>query len=68
MINNDDIVEFKLVDNLTNTHIYQTLLYAFMKNKNTALLYNIKSGELLRITCNHPQEVLELLLEKFIEQ
>lgn len=69
MINNDDdIVEFKLVNTITNTHIYQALLYAFMKNKNTALIYNIKSGELLRITCNHPQEVLELLLEKYMEK
>lgn len=62
----DDIVEFKLVDELTNTHIYQALMYAFMKNRNTALLYNIKSGELLRITCTNPQEVLELLLEKYL--
>lgn len=60
----DDIIEFKFVNDLQYSHYCQTILYAIMKNRNTGNLYNIKTGEYLKLTCNDPATFLELILEK----
>ena len=61
----DDIVEFKVVSELKLSHICQVLLYAFMHNKNTAILYNIRTGEMLRVSCDKEIEMMKILLNRY---
>lgn len=61
----DDIVEFKVVSEIKISHICQALLYAFMHNKNTAILYNIRTGEMLRVSCDKEIEMMKILLNKY---
>lgn len=61
----DDIVEFKVVSELKLSHICQALLYAFMHNKNTAILYNIRTGEMLRVSCDKEIEMMKILLNRY---
>lgn len=60
-----DIIEFKVVSELTLSHICQALIYAFMYGKQTAILYNIRTGEMLRITCKDECKMMKVLLNKY---
>lgn len=61
-----DIIEFKVVNELTLSHICQALLYAFMHDSHTAILYNIRTGEMLRVSCNNEIELMKTLLDRYI--
>lgn len=60
-----EIVEFKVVSELKLSHICQALIYAFMHNKNTAILYNIRTGEMLRVSCDKEIELMKILLNRY---
>lgn len=60
------LVEFKVTDELTISHICQTLLYAFMLNYKSGILYNIKTGEMLQVSCDEEQ-FIKLLLDNYVE-
>ena len=36
-----------------------------MRNKNTAILYNIRTGEMLRVSCNKEIELMKTLLDRY---
>lgn len=61
----NDIIEFKVVGELTLSHICQALLYAFMHESQTAILYNIRTGEMLRVSCNKEVELMKVLLSRY---
>lgn len=60
-----DIIEFKVVSELTLSHICQALLYAFMHESQTAILCNIRTGEMLRVSCNKEIEMMKVLLSRY---
>ena len=43
----------------------QTLLYAFMRGQSYGYLYNIKSGELMKISCKDEKAFMEILLNRY---
>ena len=61
------IVEFKVVNELKINHICQTLLYAFMTNQTHGILYNIKTGEMLHVSCDNEELFMKLILDNSIE-
>ena len=36
-----------------------------MHNKNTAILYNIRTGEMLRVSCDKEIEMMKILLNRY---
>ena len=61
------VIEFKAVNELKINHICQTLLYAFMMNQTHGILYNIKTGEMLRVSCDNEELFMKLMLDNNIE-
>lgn len=60
----NDVIEFKMVNELTFAHKCQLLLYAFMNNTLSGILYNIKTGEMLRITCENEEKFMNIFLKE----
>lgn len=62
LLNGDEIWEFKCVSNLDDSYIIQLALYQYLSEINKGYLFNILSGELLKIEINKDiVEVLKLL-------
>lgn len=66
LISNNTIIEFKVVDELTIHHYCQAIVYAFMNNQSKCILYNIKTGEMVEVSCNNEIDVMNILLNKNI--
>lgn len=65
LITNNTVIEFKFVESLNISYMCQTLLYTFMRGQSSGYLYNIRSGELMKISCKDEKAFMEILLNRY---